>query len=87
MFSIELPPTPHPSHTHTPQMIHRIVALNTQTMVHMCHLFMPKMVEKKRGIVVNISSSTAVRPSSFLTVYGSTKVHHIEPPKASAKSQ
>ena len=56
-------------------------------MVHMCHLFMPKMVEKKRGIVINLSSITAIRPSSLLTVYGSTKVHHIGTPKSSAKSQ
>ena len=51
-----------------------MVEINIQSMIHMSHLFMPKMVEKKRGIVVNLSSITTIKPTIIATVYASTKV-------------
>ena len=70
--------TPTHTHTHThTQRMHKMVEINVQSMIHMCHLFMPKMVEKKRGIVINLSSASAIRPYGILVVYRSTKVLYI----------
>ena len=51
-----------------------MIELNIQAMVHMTYLVMPKMVEKKRGIVINLSSASAIKPAVMMNVYGSTKV-------------
>lgn len=40
----------------------------------MCELAMPGMVDRKSGVVINISSAAAVIPSPMLTVYAATKV-------------
>ncbi len=51
-----------------------MVELNIQALMHMSHLIMPQMVAKGRGIVINVSSAGAIRPTIMLTVYASTKV-------------
>ncbi len=52
----------------------KIVELNVQALMHMTHVFMPKMVAKGRGIVINLSSAVAIRPGVTFTLYASTKV-------------
>ena len=52
----------------------KIVELNVQALMHMTHVIMPKMVAKGRGIVINLSSASAIRPGPMLMLYASTKV-------------
>ncbi|XP_019858264.1 PREDICTED: very-long-chain 3-oxoacyl-CoA reductase-like [Amphimedon queenslandica] len=57
------------------EMRHRqIIELNCQSMIQMTHLVLPKMLEQKKGIIVNISSLSGAAPSPLLTVYSATKV-------------
>ena len=51
-----------------------MVELNIQALMHMSHVIMPQMVAKGRGLVINLSSSSAIRNTVMLAVYGSTKV-------------
>lgn len=50
-----------------------IINCNIFSVTKMCMLLMPLMVERKRGLVINISSTAAQIPSPLLTVYGATK--------------
>ncbi len=52
----------------------KIVELNIQALMHMSHLIMPQMVAKGRGIVINMSSGSAIKPTVMLMLYASTKV-------------
>lgn len=51
-----------------------IVQLNVITTLAMCQIVMPTMVENKRGVVINVSSTAAHIPSPLLTVYGASKM-------------
>lgn len=44
----------------------------------MCEIVMPGMVNRRSGVVINISSASALLPSPMLTVYAATKVGIIE---------
>lgn len=50
-----------------------IINCNVYAITKMCLLVMPGMVERKRGLVINLSSTAAEIPSPMLTVYGATK--------------
>lgn len=51
-----------------------IVQVNIFSVLNMCQIVMPGMVEKKKGVVINISSASALFPSPLLTVYAASKV-------------
>ncbi len=50
-----------------------IIGINLRGVVHGCHFFVPKMVERKRGHVINISSILGIYPAPALTAYVATK--------------
>ncbi len=50
-----------------------IVGINLKGVVHGCHFFVPKMVERKRGQVINISSILGIYPAPSVTAYVATK--------------
>lgn len=56
------------------QVFQNILRCNVHSVTNMSLLLMPRMVEKKKGVVINVSSATALFPSPLLTVYGATKV-------------
>lgn len=59
-----------------------IVQCNIVSVLAMCQIVMPGMVEKKKGVVINISSATALFPSPMLSVYGASKVRNVPfPPR------
>jgi len=53
---------------------YKVVHINCHPVVQMTHMLLPKMVNKKRGIIVNISSGGGDFPVQLLTVYSATKV-------------
>ncbi|XP_064399135.1 very-long-chain 3-oxoacyl-CoA reductase-A-like [Halichondria panicea] len=55
------------------ERMRKIVELNIQALMHMSHLIMPQMVAKGRGIVINMSSGSAIKPTVMLMLYASTK--------------
>jgi len=50
-----------------------IVGINLKGVVHGCHFFVPKMVERKQGHVINISSIFGIYPAPLVTSYVATK--------------
>lgn len=56
------------------KIYHDIVQCNIVSVLAMCQIVMPGMVEKRKGLIINVSSATALFPSPLLSVYGASKV-------------
>ncbi|XP_030377977.1 very-long-chain 3-oxoacyl-CoA reductase [Scaptodrosophila lebanonensis] len=56
-----------------PKFLRDIIAANIHSVTHMCSLIMPRMVVKRKGVVINLSSTAGVIPSPLLSVYSATK--------------
>ena len=56
------------------QIYNDMIQCNIVSVLAMCQIVMPGMVERKKGVVINISSATALFPSPLLSVYGASKV-------------
>ncbi len=50
-----------------------IMGINLNGVIHGCHFFVPKMVERKSGYVVNVSSVAGYLGSGVLAAYCTTK--------------
>lgn len=50
-----------------------IVSINLMGAIHLCRAFGPKMIERRRGHVVNISSGLGYTPTATEPGYGTTK--------------
>jgi short-subunit dehydrogenase len=53
--------------------VQRMVWLNCGAVVSLCHAFVPGMIAKGFGSVVNVSSLSAFAPMPYMTLYGATK--------------
>jgi len=51
-----------------------MLQLNNASMVALCHLFLPDMVQRKEGSIINVASLAAFFPSPYMTVYAASKV-------------
>ena len=49
------------------------IYFNFQQQQQMCQIILPGMKERKRGLIMNLSSMSALRPVPYIAVYGSTK--------------
>lgn len=56
-----------------PQFLRDIISANVHSVLQMTALILPQMVERKKGVVINISSTAGVIPNPLLTVYSATK--------------
>ena len=52
-----------------------MIQLNITSLTDLCHLFMPAMVDKGEGGVINIGSSASFLPVPYASVYSSTKAY------------
>ena len=50
-----------------------MVDLNVRAVVALTHAFLPGMIERHRGAIINVASNAAFQPVPFLTVYAATK--------------
>lgn len=55
------------------RMLANIVTCNIVSVTNMCKIVLPAMVERKRGLIINISSMAATIPNPMLTVYAASK--------------
>ncbi|XP_057374668.1 very-long-chain 3-oxoacyl-CoA reductase-like [Daphnia carinata] len=53
--------------------IHDIINCNVLSMARMCHIVLPQMTQRKKGVIVNVGSLTSTIPTPYLTIYGATK--------------
>ncbi|XP_044130952.1 very-long-chain 3-oxoacyl-CoA reductase-like isoform X3 [Bufo gargarizans] len=51
-----------------------IMNCNVLSMVHMTRIVLPRMVERKKGLIINLSSAAGARPYPVIAMYGATKV-------------
>ena len=52
-----------------------IIQYNIVVITNMCQIVLPQMVTRGKGVIVNVSSSTAVIPSPLMTVFAATKAY------------
>ncbi|XP_007231663.3 17-beta-hydroxysteroid dehydrogenase type 3 [Astyanax mexicanus] len=55
------------------EKINQVINCNVKTMVKMCHIVLPGMVERGRGIVLNVSSGIAKIPCPTYALYAASK--------------
>lgn len=55
------------------QFLADIVTCNIVSVTNMCKIVLPAMVERRRGLIINISSMAATIPNPMLTVYAASK--------------
>ena len=58
----------------TTEFAHSLINCNVVSVTRMCLLVLEKMVQRKKGLILNISSASAVLPTPLMTMYSSTKV-------------
>lgn len=52
---------------------HDEILLNCAAVVDLCHAFVPSMLERGRGGIINVASMAAFQPLPYMTVYAATK--------------
>lgn len=51
----------------------RMIQLNITSLVHLCKLYLPQMVSRKKGRILNIASTAAFQPGPTMAVYYASK--------------
>jgi uncharacterized protein len=59
----------------SPDVIRTMIDLNVRALTEVTRAFLPGMVERRRGRIVNVASNAAFQPVPFLTVYAATKAY------------
>jgi uncharacterized protein len=55
------------------QRLHREVALDVQALVDLTTAYLPGMVERGHGAILNVASIAAFQPTPYMAVYGAAK--------------
>ena len=50
------------------------VNINMGSLTMMCWLVLPQMLQRRRGAIVNLSSSSAIGPLPYMNIYSASKV-------------
>lgn len=53
----------------------QMLQLNVVALTHLTHLFLPGMVERRRGRILNVASTAAFQPGPLMAVYYATKAY------------
>ncbi|MFY9845445.1 MAG: SDR family oxidoreductase [Terriglobales bacterium] len=53
----------------------RQIQLNVTTLTHLTHLYLPAMIERKSGRILNVASTAAFQPGPLMAVYYATKAY------------
>lgn len=56
-------------------VIARILQLNVAGVTGVARTILPGMMERKKGVIINVSSTTAAIPSPYLSVYAASKAY------------
>ncbi|XP_068167995.1 17-beta-hydroxysteroid dehydrogenase type 3 isoform X4 [Antennarius striatus] len=56
------------------QTILKVINCNVKTVAKMCKIVLPRMENRRKGVIVNVSSGTASLPFPMYTLYAATKV-------------
>ena len=64
-----------PFHTSEPQRVADMLAVNVTALTTLARVFLPGMVARRRGTIINVSSSAAYLPVAGFAVYAATKAY------------
>lgn len=53
----------------------RMIELNITTLTHLCHLYLPSMIRRNKGRIMNVASTAAFQPGPTMAVYYATKAY------------
>jgi short-subunit dehydrogenase len=53
-----------------------MIDLNVKSLTHLTHLFLPGMIERKAGKIMNVASTASFQPGPLMSVYYATK-HYV----------
>lgn len=53
--------------------VRNLIKVNCESVAEMTHLLIPKMLEKQKGIIINISSASSLHTSPLLSLYAGSK--------------
>jgi len=53
----------------------RQIQLNVTTLTHLTRLYLPEMIERKSGAILNVASTAAFQPGPLMAVYFATKAY------------
>lgn len=62
-------------HKYDHDKLNKMLFLNIIAVTELCHVFIPSMIKKKTGIILNISSIASFIPSPYMTTYNATKTY------------
>lgn len=51
----------------------KMVAVNCAAVVHLTHLFLPRMIERRRGYIMMLASAASFQPIPYMSTYAATK--------------
>lgn len=59
--------------TGTPEWDRQMVTVNCAAVVHLTHLFLPRMIERRRGFIMMLASAASFQPIPYMSTYAATK--------------
>jgi short-subunit dehydrogenase len=62
-----------PFHEHSPQEIEKTIAVNVRGVMHVARVFLPSMIERGRGHILNVASAAGYLPNPNMSVYAASK--------------
>ena len=63
------------------QSQHDIIQVNVSALTHLTRLFLPGMVQRKSGGILNVASTEAFQPGPLMAVYYASKAYVLSSPK------
>jgi short-subunit dehydrogenase len=51
----------------------RMIDVNCRALVELCHAFLPAMIERRSGAILNVASTAAFQPGPWMAVYYASK--------------
>lgn len=52
-----------------------LIQVNVTALTEMCHAFLPEMVARGEGAIINIASGAAFQPTPYMAAYGASKAY------------
>lgn len=62
-------------HTVSAERVEQMIQLNIMALTQLCRLYLPKMIEKGSGGILNVASTAAFQPGPGMSVYFATKAY------------
>ena len=62
-------------HTQPDEVVRAMVDLNVRALTELTRAFLPEMVTRRRGRIVNVASNAAFQPIPYMAVYAATKAY------------